>query len=468
MGREGLLLLVLCGAMFLEGVDVAMLNVAVPDIRADLGLGDAQAQWVVSAYVLGYGGFLLLGGRAADLLGRRRVFLVALLVFVGFSAVGGLAFASWELVGARFATGVAAGFLMPAGLSIVTTTFTGALRDRAVVVYGAVGAAGFALGMVAGGLLTALGWRWVFFGPVVVGTVLLAVGRAVIPADPPQEAAATLDVRGAVLVTAATVTGVLGLVTLGEGARGRAGVLLLAAGALLLRFVRHVRRHPAPLVRLALLREGRLAASSAVGLLMMGAYFGFQLLATLYLQDLRGWSPVQAGLAFAVMGLDLVLAPALTPALVRRLGRPAVIALGCAAGLAAYALFLAVRADWGFGAMLPSLLLVGVSFALVYGPLTLEATEGVREDEQGLAGGVLNTAFQLGAALGLALVAAVALAPAATLDLDRVRAGVWVPTALMAAAVAVASTSLGRLRRRTPPRPVPAPARVGGVAARRP
>ncbi len=158
--RAWALLLVLCGALFLEGVDIAMLNVAVPEIRADLDLSLAAAQWVISAYVLGYGGFMLLGGRSADLFGRRRVFLVALGVFVAFSGIGGLAHEGWLLVLARFVTGVAAGFMTPAGLSIVTTSFpAGAMRDRAVVVYGAVGAAGFSLGMVAGGLLTSVGWR---------------------------------------------------------------------------------------------------------------------------------------------------------------------------------------------------------------------------------------------------------------------------------------------------------------------
>ena len=216
--REWALLLVLCGAIFLEGIDIAMLNVAVPSIRADVGLSAGTAHWVISAYVLGYGGFMLLGGRTADLFGRRRVFLVALAVFVVFSGLGGLADTGWVLVLARFVTGVAAGFMTPAGLSIVTTSFPeGPLRDRAVVVYGATGAAGFTLGMVAGGLLTTVSWRWVFFAPVVLGTLLLVAGRALIRPDAPRAVSEhRFDLVGALTVTAAMVTGVFGLVTLGE------------------------------------------------------------------------------------------------------------------------------------------------------------------------------------------------------------------------------------------------------------
>src|SRR5918998_1742584 len=160
------LLLVLCGAVFMEGVVVSMMGVALPSIRADLGMPTSDLQWVVSAYVLGYGGFVLLGGRAADLLGRRRMFLLWLGVFVVFSGLGGLATEGWLLIVARFVTGVSAGFLAPAGLSIITTTFAeGPARNQALLVYAGTGAAGFSLGMVAGGLLTAIDWRRVFFTP---------------------------------------------------------------------------------------------------------------------------------------------------------------------------------------------------------------------------------------------------------------------------------------------------------------
>jgi MFS family permease len=181
-------LAVVCGALFLEGIDIAMLNVAVPAIATDIGLATADAHWVISAYVLAYGGFMIFGGRTADLLGRRRTFLVALAVFVAFSGLGGLADDAWVLIVARFVTGATAGFMTPAGFSLLTTSFPeGSLRDRALAIYGAIGAGGFTLGVVAGGFLTDVGWRWVFFAPVIVGAALWFAGRAVIRPDVASE-----------------------------------------------------------------------------------------------------------------------------------------------------------------------------------------------------------------------------------------------------------------------------------------
>jgi MFS family permease len=405
--REWALLLVMCGALFLEGIDIAMLNVAVPSIRSDLGLSTGTAHWVLSAYVLGYAGFMLLGGRTADLFGRRRVFLLALTVFVLFSGLGGLADSGWVLILARFVTGVAAGFMTPAGLSIITTSFEeGPLRDRAVVIYGATGAAGFILGMVAGGLLTTVSWRWVFFAPVLLGALLLLAGAALIRPDAVRPVADhRFDLVGAVLVTAGMVAAVFGLVTLGEAHDLALGVSSLVASALLLAlFVRHERRTPAPLVRLGIFRHVGLVRTNLAGLLYIGAFFGFQFVVTLYLQDLLGWSPLETGLTFAIMGIDLVLAPLLTPSLVRRFGNVPVMVAGFVSATFAFVLFLRLDDHWSYLHMLPMLVLVGVAFALAYGPLTLAATEGVEEAEQGLAGGLLYTSFQFGAALGLALV----------------------------------------------------------------
>ncbi|MGH2598422.1 MAG: MFS transporter, partial [Dehalococcoidia bacterium] len=180
--RAWALLLVLCGAIFLEGLDVSMMGVALPSIRSDLGMSTSSLQWVVSAYVVGYGGFVLLGGRAADLLGRRRMFLFWLGVFVVFSGLGGLATDGWVLILARFVTGVSAGFLSPAGLSIITTSFAeGPARNRALLVYAGTAAAGFALGVVVGGLLTEINWRWVFFAPVILSFVILLAAIRLVP-----------------------------------------------------------------------------------------------------------------------------------------------------------------------------------------------------------------------------------------------------------------------------------------------
>jgi MFS family permease len=450
--REWALLLVLCGALFLEGIDIAMLNVAVPSIRSELDLSTGTAHWVISAYVLGYGGFMLLGGRTADLFGRRRVFLVALGVFVMFSGLGGLADAGWLLVLARFVTGVAAGFMMPTGLSIITTSFEkGPLRDRAVVIYGATGAGGFTLGMVAGGLLTTISWRWVFFAPVLLGALLLVAGRALIRPDAIRPVADhRFDLVGAVTVTGGMVAAVFGLVAIGEAHDvGRGASSLALAALLLVLFVRHERRSPAPLVRLGILRDHGLVRANLAGLLYMGAFFGFQFLITLYLQDLRGWSPMETGLTFAIMGIDLVLAPLLTPTLVRRFGNVPVMVAGFASAVLAFALFLRLDDDWGYLQMLPMLVLVGVAFALVYGPLTLAATEGVSESEQGLASGLLYTSFQFGAALGLALVTIVLVGDGSGVPvLGDYRTALAVPAA-MAMAAALAVVPVGRRRRAT-------------------
>lgn len=452
--RAWALLLVVCGALFLEGIDIAMLNVAVPVISDDLGVADHDAHWIISAYVLGYAGFMLLGGRVSDLVGRRRVFLGALVVFIGFSVLGGVATAGWILVAARFATGVAAAFLTPAGFSIVTTSFSeGPLRTRALAVYGAVGAAGFTLGTVAGGLLTSVGWRWVFFAPVVIGLALLAVAVRLIRADGPRASlVGSFDLAGAVTATGGMVALVLAVVSASEGGLSPgalAGAVL--AAALFVAFVVVERRAAAPLVRLGLLREGLLAHAGVVGLLFMGAFFGFQFVLTLYLQELRGWSPLEVGLTFAIMGADLLLAPLLAPRLVQRLGSAVVMTLGVAAGLGSYLLVLRLTDDWAYLDLLPSLLLVAVAFALVYGPLTDAATEGIREDEHGVAGGVVYTAFQFGGALGLALVTAVLVAgdgPPALADHTR---ALLVPAVATGLALVIGLAASRRQRRLTRP-----------------
>lgn len=416
--RAWALLLVVCGALFLEGIDIALLAVAVPAISQDLGLGAGHGHWAISAYVLGYGGFMLLGGRVADLLGRRRVFLVGLWVFVAFSVLGGLADSGWLLIAARFAIGVAAAFVTPAGFSIVTTTFPeGRARNRALSLYGAVGAGGFTLGMVAGGLLTSVSWRWVFFAPAVIGAVLLIAGHRFIRADghlPPTHRR-SFDVAGALTGTGAMIALIYAIVSGSETGYDAAALVAVAVAlALATAFVAIERRSPAPLLRLGILREGTLSHVSIAGLLFMGAFFAFQYGMTLYLQDLRGWTPLEVGLTFAIMGLDLALAPLLAPWLVGRFGNVVVMTAGFVAALAAYALTLRLDDRWQYVDLLPTLLLVGVAFALVYGPLTSAAAEGIAEEEHGVAGGVVYTAFQFGGALGLSLVTTVLLASDAT------------------------------------------------------
>lgn len=435
-GGRGLLL-VLCGAIFLEGIDVSMIGVALPSIREEMGLSTDALQWVVSAYVLGYGGFMLLGGRSADLLGRRRMFLLWLGVFLVFSGLGGLATEGWILVAARFLTGVSAAFLTPAGLSIITTSFAeGASRNRALLVYAGTAAAGFSLGLVVGGLLSSFDWRWVFFGPVALALVLLiSAARLIRQRDAVERGPrGSFDLAGAVTATGAMLLLVYAVVE-APNAKWPWTVGALAGSLLLLiAFVAIERRSPAPLVRLGVFRSGSLVRANLGALLFAGSFFGFQFVAILYLQELRGWTSMQTGLGLLAIGIDSVLAPTLTPRLVGRFGNFRVILGGFALAALAYALFLPIGPDWTYAAMFPTMVLTGLAFALTYGPLTIAATDGIAEEEQGLAGGLLNTSFQFGAALGLAVVTAVQLGaggadPSPEAMLHGFRTALYVPLA---------------------------------------
>ncbi|NIH77766.1 MFS transporter [Amycolatopsis viridis] len=436
------MLFVLCGAIFLEGIDVAMLNVALPAIRADLGMSTGQLQWVISAYVLGYGGFMLAGGRAADLFGRRRMFLAWLAVFLVVSAAGGLAGEGWLLIAARFVAGVAAAVMAPAGLSIITTGFAeGPQRNRALLVYSGTAAAGFSLGLVLGGLLTAVNWRLVLFVPAVLALIILVLGASLIPATPREPVTSRrVDLPGAVTVTAAIVLLVLGVERSAHVGAAWTAALVAAGLALGAVFVRIERRSAAPLVRLGLLRSGTLVRANVAALLFSAAFFGFQFVAVLYLQELRGWSTGQTSLAMLAIGADAVLAPTLTPRLVRRFGNAKVVVTGLVLALVAYVLFLPIGTDTAYLAMFPTMIVLGVAFALAYGPLTIVATNGVDESEQGLAGGVLYTSFQFGAALGLAACTAVLTGAAA--GPGSYRMALAVPIAAVALAAVISGAGL--------------------------
>jgi len=404
-------LFVLCGALFLDALDVSMIGVALPSIKTDLGMSTSSLQWVVSAYVLGYGGFLLLGGRAADLLGRRRVFLIALGVFVVASTLSGIANDGTLLIASRLVKGVSAAFTAPAALSIITTSFAeGRARNKALAVFTATGAIGFSLGLVFGGLLTDIGWRWVFFLPAPVALVVLLAGLNLVPRDRLARAAGSLDVFGAVAMTSSMLllvftlveapsAGFLSLRTLGS---------LAGVGVILAAFVARERRAASPLVRLGILRSGTLVRANLGAMALFGGWIGFQFVTTLYLQGLRGWSPLQTGLAIFPGGaLVVLLSPVILP-LIARLGTARLIAAGLLAAGAGYALFLPIGLDSSYVAdMLPTFVLAGVGFALAFGPLNVAATSGVAAAEQGLAGGLLNTSFQFGGALVLAIVTAV-------------------------------------------------------------
>ena len=418
-GSEGLTrrawgtLLVLCGALFLDALDVSMIGVALPSIRSDLHMSTSSLQWVVSAYVLGYGGFLLLGGRAADLLGRRRMFLVSLAVFVVGSGLGGLASGATMLIATRFVKGISAAFTAPAGLSIITTSFPeGPARNKALSIYTATGATGFSLGLVIGGLLTEAGWRWVFFLPTAVALVAVLAASRLVPGDVTirRRVRGGFDLAGAVTMTAAMLLLVFTLVEAPQVGWGSVRTLgsFAAAAAILAAFVLQERRTPLPLVRLGVLRSASLVRANLAAMSLFGGWVAFQFILTLYLQQLRGWSSLETGFAIFPAGLIVaLLSPRLAP-LVGRFGVHRLILVGMTLLVPAYALFLRVGLHSGYaGAMLPTFLIAGLGFGLAFGPLNIAATNGIAPHEQGLAGGLLNTSFQFGGALFLAVATAV-------------------------------------------------------------
>jgi EmrB/QacA subfamily drug resistance transporter len=451
------LMAVLCGVLFLDGLDVSMVGMALPSIESDLGLTTSQLQWVVSGYILGYGGFLLLGGRAADLLGRRRVLLIALAVFTVASAIGGVVDDGTLLVLTRFLKGAAAAFTAPAGLSIITTRFPeGPERNRALSIYTATGASGFSLGLVAGGLLTELGWRWTFLLPVPIAAALLALAPRYLPRDAVAAAARRgFDVPGAITLTAGMLLLVWTVVEAPE--QGWASLETVAgfavAAALISAFIAIERRTASPLVRLGILRSGPLVRANISMMTLFGAYVGFQFVMTLYLQAMNGWSAVETALAFLPAGILVAIGSPRIGPLVDRLGAPRLIALGAGASVAGYALVLRFDAIPDYvGVMLPSMLLIGIGFMLLFPTLNIQATAGVANHEQGLASGLVQTSFQLGGAIGLAIVSAVVSAQASgPNDPDAVGAyQTAVVVALLIAAIGLV-TALTGLRRE--PRP---------------
>jgi MFS family permease len=375
-------------------------------------MSTSSLQWFVSAYVLGYGGFLLLGGRAADLFGRRRIFLASLAVFVAASALGGFADDGSLLIATRFLKGVSAAFTAPAGLSIITTSFAeGPARNKAISIYTATGATGFSLGLVFGGVMTEIGWRWVFFLPVPVALVTLLAGIRLVPADSRlARIPRSFDLAGALTLTGAMLLLVFTVVEAPEAGWGSARTLgsFLVAAAILAAFAAIERRAQAPLVRLGILRSAPLVQANVGAMMLIGSWFGFQFIATLYMQQLRGWSPLETGLAIFPGGmLVALLAPRIAP-LAMRFGIRPLMTAGLAAAGIGYSLFLPIGLDSGYvAAMLPTFLLAGLGFALAYGPLNIAATNGVPAHEQGLASGLVNTSFQFGGALVLAIVTAV-------------------------------------------------------------
>jgi MFS family permease len=446
------ILVVLCGALFLDALDVSMVGVALPSIRADLGLSTSSLQWVVSGYVLGYGGLLLLGGRAADLLGRRKAFLTALGVFAVASLFGGLVSSGGLLIAARLVKGMAAAFTAPAGLSIITTTFAeGTARNRALSIYSAFGAGGFSLGLVLSGLLTEVSWRWTLLLPAPVASLILVVAIRLIPHDSaPDRRGRRFDLPGAATVTAAMLLLVYAVVNAPQAGWASARTLgsFVAVAVLLAAFVTIERRSPDPLVRLGIFRSATLTRANLGMMVLFGSYVAFQFLVTQYLQIMAGWSALSTALAFLPAGVLVAIASTRMGPVLDRFGPPRIVAVAFACLVAGYALFLRIGPHPDYpSVILPSVLLIGAAFGLGFSSLNIQGTAGVANQEQGLASGILQTSFQLGGAIVLAIVTAIVDAGGAnraitTGALTAYRPALDVITGVAALGVVIALTGL--------------------------
>ncbi len=442
-----------CMAQFMVVLDISIVNVALPQMKSGLHLSPAGQQWVINAYILTFAGLLLFGGRAADLFGRRRVFLLGLGLFTGFSLIGGLAQNGAWLVTARGLQGASGAVLAPATLSLLTTTFSDpTARRRALGAWSATAASGAAIGVLAGGVLTdLLDWRWVLFVNVPIGVALLAGAAWAMPRTPPDGAVRRLDVPGALAVTAGLAVLVYGIVGTNTHPWGSAWTIsVLALGAALLgvfalieaRFAQH------PLVPLGVFRRRSLTAANGVSMAIGGSIFTLFFFLSLYLQQINRYTPLRAGLAFLPMALSILAAALLAARLVARLGvrRQLVIGLLLAAGGLAWMTQLAPGDTYWSTVLLPELL-TGTGLGLSFAPMTMGATAGIPPPDAGLTSGLVTTTRQVGGAIGLAVAAAAAaavhphtmthhaVAAALTSGYDRgfgISAGVLVAGALVA------------------------------------
>jgi EmrB/QacA subfamily drug resistance transporter len=415
-----LVIVVVCVAQFMVVLDATIVNVALPSIQRGLRFSPSSLQWVINMYTLIFGGFMLLGGRAGDLIGRKRVFGAGVVLFSGASLLNGLAQSSRMLIAGRGLQGLGGALLAPAVLSIITTTFSDATdRAKALAIWSAIAAGGGAVGLLLGGLLTDLAsWRWIFFVNVPVGVALAVATVRFVPESRSQLTRRTLDLPGAVSVTAGLVVLVFAIVksnSYGWGSLRTIG--LLAAGVVLLAgFLALERRSPAPLMRLSIFRVRSLAVADLTLLLTAAAVFGTFYFVSLYLQQILGYRPLNAGAAFLPLSAGIATGATVARKLVPRLGVRVVPVIGLAIATAGM-VFLAQIPVHGHYApnLLPGLLPLGLGMGLTFVPITLAGTSEVGGEDAGLASGLLNTAQQVGGSIGLAILSTLAASRTASL-----------------------------------------------------
>ncbi len=420
--RRGVaILLLLSLVQFMDVLDASILNIALPSIKGDLGFSQQSLQWVINGYILTYGGFLLLGGRMADLLGRRSVLVTGLVVFAGSSLLGGLAHSESLLIGARFAQGLGAAMLSPAALSTLTSTFR-ATRDRntALGVWAAVSGIGGAAGVLFGGLLTeGPGWRWVLFVNVPFSAIAFAGAFLLLKKERRKPAAlANFDALGALLVTGGMLLLVYALVKAPDVGWGATRTIaeLAVAGVTLVAFVANELRVRNPLVPLSILRIKGVAAADATQMVALAGFLPMFFFLTLYMQTVLHYSPIQTGVAYLPLTGGFIIAASISSQLFARIGTKPIVLLGSLIGAGGLYWLSRIPVDGSYVSdILPGLLTVSIGLGGVFTGLTTAANAGVDQDKAGLAAGLLNTGQQLGAALGLAILSALATARTSSL-----------------------------------------------------
>lgn len=410
--RKWLALALLCGVQFMVVLDIAIVNVALPSIQVDLGFSQENLQWVISAYALVFGGFLLLGGRAADLLGRRRIFIAGLVVFTLASLLAGLAWSEGSLIGARAFQGLGAAIISPAALAILMTTFAeGRERNTALGAWGAVGALGAVAGVLLGGVLTdALSWEWIFFVNIPVGATGLAL-TPVLLSESRDRRARSFDLRGAVLVTAGLVVLVYAITEAPDfGWASLETIGLFAASAVLLAAfaVTEVRTRD-PLMPFSIFRLRTLTGANVAGFILGTTIFAMFLMLTLYMQQVLEYSAMKSGVAYLAVAGTAIVWSAVSAQLVTRIGVKPVLAAGMALLTAGLVYFTQVSVEGSYlGDLLPGFLLIAIGMGFSFVPISIAALAGVRDSEAGLASGLINTSQQIGGALGIAVLSTLA------------------------------------------------------------
>ncbi len=410
--RKWLALALLSAVQFMVVLDIAIVNVALPSIKVDLGFSQEDLQWVISAYALVFGGFLLLGGRAADVLGRRRIFLAGIIVFTLSSLLAGLAWSEASLIGARAFQGLGAAIISPAALSILSVTFTeGRERNIALGVWGAVGGFGAAAGVLLGGILTdALSWEWIFFVNIPVGVTAFILTPFMLT-ESRDARVKTFDFPGAILVTAGLSSLVYAITQAGTKGwlAGETIAFFVASVALLAGFIVWELRHPEPLMRLGILRIKTVTGANVAGFILGTALFAMFLMLTLYMQQVLGYSAMKTGVAYLAVAGTAILWSAVAAQLVTRIGVKPVLVTGMSFLTAGLVYFTQVSVGGSYlGDLLPGFLLTGVGIGFAFVPISIAALAGVQAAEAGLASGLINTSQQIGGALGIAALSTIA------------------------------------------------------------